>query len=160
MTPIKFKEAGGSRMRIAGMLPCSFVNGEGARYVVFTQGCIHQCPGCQNPETWDFAGGTEVSPADIAADFRKHKLLDGITLSGGDPFCQQEACLELLDLLPGVNTWIYTGYELEEIQDTPLAQRADVLVVGPFIETLHCEGKMYGSSNQRIVRKGGRDAHN
>lgn len=147
-------------MRISGILTCSFVNGEGARYVVFTQGCIHQCPGCQNPGTWDFTGGTEVSPADIAADFRKHKLLDGITLSGGDPFCQQEACLELLDLLPGVNAWVYTGYELEEIQDTPLAQRADVLVVGPFIENLRCEGKMYGSSNQRIVRKGGRDAHN
>lgn len=147
-------------MRISGTLPCSFINGEGARYVVFTQGCVHHCPGCQNPETWDFTGGTEVSPADIAADFLSRRLLDGITLSGGDPFCQQEACLELLDLLPGVNVWVYTGYELEDIQGTPLAQRADVLVVGPFIEALRCEGKMYGSSNQRIVRKGERNAHN
>ena len=55
-------------MRVAGTLPCSFVNGDGARYVVFTQGCVHHCPGCQNPETWDPAGGTEMSAAEIAAD--------------------------------------------------------------------------------------------
>ncbi len=140
-------------MRVAGILPCSFVNGDGSRYVVFTQGCPHHCRGCQNPETWDQVGGTEMTVAEIAADFRKHRLLDGITLSGGDPFCQQEACLELLDLLPGVNVWIYTGYEYEEICDTPLAKRADVLVVGRFVEDLRCEGKMYGSSNQRIIRR-------
>ncbi len=140
-------------MRIAGILPCSFVNGDGSRYVVFTQGCPHHCKGCQNPETWDPAGGVEVSPADIAADFRKRRLLDGLTLSGGDPFCQQEACLELLDLLPEVKVWIYTGYEYEEICDTPLAKRADVLVTGRFVQDLRCDGKMYGSSNQRIIRR-------
>ena len=139
-------------MRVAGVLPCSFVNGDGSRYVVFTQGCRHHCPGCQNPETWDPAGGTEISAEEIAADFRRHRLLDGITLSGGDPFLQQDECLALLDLLPGVNVWIYTGYEYEEICDTPLAKRADVLVVGPFCEELRCDGKMYGSSNQRIIR--------
>lgn len=141
-------------MRIAGVLPCSFVNGEGARYVVFTQGCHHHCKGCQNPDTWSPDGGTEISPAEIAADYRKRRLLNGITLSGGDPFYQQEECLALLDLLPGVNVWIYTGFEYEEICDTPLAKRADVLVVGPYVEELRCEGKMYGSSNQRIIRKG------
>jgi anaerobic ribonucleoside-triphosphate reductase activating protein len=140
-------------MRVAGILPCSFVNGEGARYVVFTQGCAHHCPGCQNPETWDFAAGVEMSPTDIAADFRKRRLLDGITLSGGDPFFQQDACLDLLDMLPGVNVWVYTGFEYEEICGTPLAKRADVLVVGPYREELRCEGKMYGSSNQRIIKK-------
>ena len=140
-------------MRIAGILPLSFVNGDGSRYVVFTQGCPHHCKGCQNPETWSPTGGTEMSPADIAADFHKRRLLDGITLSGGDPFCQQEACLELLDMLPDVNVWIYTGHEYEEICDTPLAKRADVLVVGPFREELRCEGTMYGSSNQRIMRR-------
>ena len=140
-------------MRVAGILNCSFVNGDGARYVVFTQGCRHGCRGCQNPETWDVNGGTEVPVAEIAEDFRKRRLLDGITLSGGDPFYQQEACLELLDMLPGVNVWIYTGFEYEEIAETELAQRADVLVVGKFVEELKCDGKMYGSSNQRIIRR-------
>lgn len=140
-------------MRIAGILPCSFVNGDGSRYVIFTQGCPHHCKGCQNPETWDPTGGMEISPAEIAADFHKRRLLDGITLSGGDPFCQQDECMRLLDLLPGVNVWIYTGYEYEEICDTPLAKRADVLVTGRFVQDLRCEGKMYGSSNQRIIRR-------
>lgn len=143
-------------MRIAGTLPCSFVNGDGARYVVFTQGCGHRCPGCQNPETWDPDGGVEISVEALAADFQKHRLLDGITLSGGDPFLQQDACVKLLKLLPGVNVWIYTGFDYEDIKDTELAQLADVLVTGPFVEGLACEGKMFGSSNQRIIRKGGR----
>ena len=139
-------------MKIAGILPCSFVNGDGSRYVVFLQGCPHHCPGCQNPDTWDFNGGTSATATEIAIDFRRRKLLDGITLSGGEPFCQQDECLALLDLLPGVNVWIYTGYEYEDICNTPLAKRADVLVVGAFREELRCENAMYGSSNQRIIR--------
>ena len=141
-------------MRVAGILSCSFVNGPGSRYVVFTQGCPHHCKGCHNADTWNPNGGTEVSPEEIAADYRKRRLLDGITLSGGEPFNQQEECMALLDLLPEVNVWVYTGYEYEDICDTPLARRANVLVVGPFVEHLKCEGQLYGSSNQRIIRKG------
>lgn len=139
-------------MRIAGILPYSFVNGDGARYVIFTQGCAHHCKGCQNPDTWDFSGGKEMSAEEIVADFNKRRFADGITISGGEPFLQQWECLELLDLLPDVNVWIYTGFEYEEICHTELAKRADVLVVGRFRENLRCEGKMYGSSNQRIIR--------
>jgi anaerobic ribonucleoside-triphosphate reductase activating protein len=94
----------------------------------------------------------EVSPKDIAEEYKNTRFLDGITLSGGDPFAQQEACVELLKLLPGVNVWIYTGYEYEEIQHTELAKLADVLVVGRFVESLKCEGEFFGSSNQRIVQ--------
>ena len=140
-------------MRIAGILPCSFINGDGARYVVFVQGCGHGCRGCQNPDTWDFNGGTEVAVSEIAADYRRRKCLDGLTLSGGDPFYQEEACLALLNALPGVNVWVYTGFEYEEIENTELARRVDVLVTGRFEEDLRCEGQMYGSSNQRIIRK-------
>lgn len=140
-------------MRVAGLLPASLVNGDGVRYVVFTQGCKHRCPGCHNPETWAFNGGYDVPVEYIAAEYKKRKLLDGITLSGGDPFYQQEECMELLKLLPGVNVWIYTGFEYEEIKDTELSRRADVLVTGPFIRDLKCEGKPYGSSNQQVIRR-------
>lgn len=140
-------------MRIAGILPCSFVNGEGARYVIFLQGCKHHCKGCQNPETWDFDGGKEIGEKEIAEDFRNRKLLDGITLSGGDPFFQQEACVELINLLDGVNVWIYTGFEYDEISETELAKKANVLVVGKFIEDLKCDGQYFGSSNQKIIRR-------
>ena len=140
-------------MRIAGCKSCSFVNGEGARFVVFLQGCKHHCKGCQNKDTWDFNGGYDVSVKSLADEIQTHKYIDGVTLSGGDPFYQQEECLKLLDLLPGVNVWIYTGFEYNEIKSTNLARRADVLVTGPFVEKLKCEGKMYGSSNQEIHRK-------
>ena len=140
-------------LKISGILPCSFVNGEGARYVVFVQGCKHHCDGCQNPETWDLNGGIEMTASEIAEDFRKRRLLDGITLSGGDPFFQHNSCVELLKLLPGVNVWIYTGFEYEEICDTELAKMADVLVTGKFVKALACEGKMYGSANQKIIRR-------
>lgn len=140
-------------MKISGILPCSFVNGDGARYVVFVQGCKHCCPGCQNPETWDFDGGYEITAQEIVNDFRNRRLLDGITLSGGDPFFQQDACAELLKLLPDVNVWIYTGFEYEDICNTKLAKMADVLVTGKFVKELSCEGKMYGSSNQKIIRR-------
>ena len=104
----------------------------------------------------NYAGNVDAATKtveEIAEDFKRRKFRDGITLSGGDPFYQQEVCLKLLELLPEVNVWIYTGFEYEEICDTELAKRADVLVVGPFVEELKCDGKMYGSSNQRIVTK-------
>lgn len=141
-------------MRIAGVLSHSLVNGDGIRYVVFLQGCPHHCKSCQNPDTWDFNGGKEVSVTYIAEDYKRTKHLSGITLSGGEPFAQQEECVELLKLLPDVNVWIYTGYEYEEIQHTELARLADVLVVGRFVESLKCEGELFGSSNQKIIRRG------
>ena len=139
-------------MRIAGVNTCSLVNGDGVRYVIFVQGCKHHCKGCQNQWSWDMGGGTDIPVDMISEDVRKHRMIDGITLSGGDPFYQHDECVELLKLLPEYNVWIYTGFEYEEIADTVLAQMADVIVDGPFLEELRCEGKMYGSSNQRIIR--------
>lgn len=139
-------------MRIAGVNTCSLVNGDGVRYVIFVQGCKHHCKGCQNQWSWDMDGGTDIPVEMIADDVRKHRMIDGITLSGGDPFYQQDECVELLKLIPEYNVWIYTGFDYEEIADTELAKMADVIVDGPFIEELRCDGKMYGSSNQRIIR--------
>lgn len=140
-------------MRINGILPCSFNNGDGCRYVVFLQGCSHHCDGCQNPDTWDFNGGYDYPIEAIAIDYKSRRYLDGITLSGGDPFFQHDECMKLLELLPDVNVWVYTGFEHEDICHTELAKKADAIVTGKFIKELLCEGKMYGSSNQKIVRR-------
>ena len=75
-------------IRIAGTVDDSIVDGPGYRYTVFTQGCPHRCPGCHNPETHDFAGGKTADTEEIIRQFRENPLLDGITLSGGDPLCQ------------------------------------------------------------------------
>jgi anaerobic ribonucleoside-triphosphate reductase activating protein len=129
------------------------VNGEGVRYVVFAQGCRHGCKNCQNPDTWDFNGGYDVNVNELAADILKRKkYLDGVTLSGGDPFYQHEECVKLLKLLPGMNVWIYTGFQYEDICEKELTKLANVIVDGPFVEELKCEGNYFGSSNQRIIR--------
>lgn len=140
-------------MRVNGILSCSLVNGYGIRYVIFVQGCKHHCPGCQNPDTWDFNGGIEMSVEDIIADIKRHKYIDGITLSGGDPFYQQDECVKLIRALPDdLTVWIYTGFTYEEIMNTELASLADYIVDGPFRQEELIEGQMYGSANQRIIK--------
>ena len=140
-------------MRISGVLTCSLVNGEGIRYVIFTQGCAHACEGCHNKDTWDFNGGYEVDLESLVADIKKRRhYLDGITLSGGDPFYQHDECVKLLRMLPEMNVWIYTGFNYGDICDTELAKMADVIVDGPFVEELKCEGHYFGSFNQRIIK--------
>lgn len=140
-------------MRISGVLPCSLVNGEGVRYVIFAQGCKHGCKNCQNRDTWDFNGGYEIDLHELATDILKRKrYLDGVTLSGGDPFFQHDEFVTLLKLIPDMNVWIYTGFHYEDICKTELAKMANVIVDGPFIEELKCEGNYFGSLNQRIIR--------
>lgn len=141
-------------MRIAGIEKLSLVNGDGCRLVVFMQGCAHHCPGCQNPDTWDFAGGADIDEITLSKAIRDELVrhpLDGITLSGGDPYYQHTAAAKLLLLLSGVDCWVYTGFEWEEIKDKLLSRLASRVVCGPYREDLRCEGKPYGSSNQYII---------
>ena len=147
------------KIRIAGVVNDSIVDGTGMRFTVFTQGCPHRCPGCHNPQTHDFAGGTECDTDELIRRFRKNPLLDGVTLSGGEPFCQSEACLQLAQAAhaSGLNVWSYSGYTFEELLDgkeewKALLKELDVLVDGRFIlekRTLEC--KFRGSSNQRLI---------
>lgn len=141
-------------MRIAGTLPTSLVNGNGIRYVIFTQGCGHHCRGCHNPETWDFNGGREITVEELVKDILTHRHIDGITLSGGDPFYQQDECVKLILLLPERlrDIWIYTGFEIEDIKHTKLARLASYIVTGKYNQDLKINSKMYGSSNQRIIK--------
>lgn len=150
------------QMRIAGTINDSIVDGPGFRFTIFTQGCPHRCPGCHNPKTHDFEGGKLADPQEIIEKFRKNELLDGITLSGGEPLCQSEACRVLARAAheSGLNVWCYTGYTFEELMEgfeahpewAALLQEVDVLVDGRFIlaqRTL--EARFRGSKNQRLI---------
>lgn len=141
-------------MRIAGILESSLVNGEGVRFVVFFQGCKHNCVGCQNPNTHDPKGGIEKTPLSLYLDLRcahSYKFLDGITLSGGEPFLQQEEIVTFLKMFDNLNIWCYTGFKFEEIKDTELASLCDVIVDGKFEQDKLIDGKYKGSLNQRII---------
>ena len=82
-------------LRLSGVISESIVDGPGFRYVVFTQGCPHGCPGCHNPQTHDFNGGTLIDPLTLLPEIDENPLLAGVTFSGGEPFCQPEALLPL-----------------------------------------------------------------
>lgn len=147
-------------MRIASVVSDSIVDGPGLRFTVFTQGCPHRCPGCHNPDTHDPAGGRAVSVADLAAQLLANPLTGGLTLSGGEPFLQAEACAQLSRIARahGLNIWVYTGYTYEQLleQGDPaclaLLDAADVLVDGPFLLAQRSYDTLFrGSANQRLI---------
>ena len=82
-------------LRLAGFAGDSIVDGPGIRFTTFCQGCPHHCPGCQNPETWPFEGGFEVTPEDVVEHVKRNPLTRGVTFSGGEPFAQAAAHAEL-----------------------------------------------------------------
>lgn len=151
-----------TQLRIAGIINESIVDGPGIRLVVFTQGCKHNCPGCHNPHTHPFEGGTLMEVNDILMLVKGNPLLDGITLSGGDPFEQAEALSELAKGVKniGQNVITYTGYTFEHILENKdkmkgwdeLIRETDILIDGRFeIANKSLLLKFRGSKNQRII---------
>lgn len=143
-------------IRIAGLVSESYVDGDGIRFAIFMQGCPRRCEGCHNPETHALDGGRLIDTAEIIAEIKKNPLLDGITLTGGEPFLQVEAANEIARAAKsfGLSIWCYTGYKLEELPPaaTPLLENIDVLIDGEFIEWLRdLELQFCGSRNQRII---------
>ncbi len=140
----------------------SIVDGPGIRAVIWTQGCGHHCKGCHNPETWNFEEGIDCSINDIKKQLDDLKNHDGITLSGGDPLFQPEACYEIAKHAKklGYNVWCYTGFTFEQLMvmkhHNPhilkLLEQLDVLIDGRFIlEQKSLNLKFKGSRNQRII---------
>jgi len=149
-------------IRLYGTVNDSIVDGQGYRFAVFTQGCPHHCEGCHNPESHDPAGGTVYTLDEVEKRFSGNPLLDGITLSGGEPFMQPAACAELARRAhgKGLTVWTFTGGLLENHQATAkddpavkaLLEETDVLVDGPFLLSQRSLDLLYcGSKNQRII---------
>lgn len=149
-------------LRLAGVIRESVVDGPGWRFVVFSQGCIHHCEGCHNPQTHDPDGGYESSVERIITEVKKDPLLRGVTLSGGDPFEQAENFSVLAREVHklGLDVMTYTGYTIEQLMKgmeknagwRSLLEETDILVDGKFIlEKKSLECKFRGSVNQRIL---------
>ena len=148
------------RISLSGVTGDSIVDGPGLRLTMFTQGCLHHCPGCHNPQTHDPEGGSWADTEDILAAAAENPLLDGITLSGGDPFLQPVPCLALAEGAHkiGLNVWTYTGYTWEALleendaEKLALLKETDVLVDGPFLlAERSLELRFCGSRNQRLI---------
>ena len=146
-------------LKLSGIVADSVVDGPGIRVTVFCQGCPHHCPGCHNPETWSFEGGTEMEEETIVSIVASNPLCRGVTFSGGEPFAQAEGYAKLAKLLKekGYEVASYSGYTFEQLlSGTPaqkdLLQNIDILIDGPFLlAEKSLEIAFRGSCNQRIL---------
>ena len=157
------EKAGGSPdrvIRVCGVEPESIVDGPGFRYVLFVQGCPHRCKGCHNPESHDPAGGFDMTTGEVFDEIMENPHLRGVTFSGGEPFEQVPALLELGRRIreAGLTLMSYSGYTLEELRarhdaDTDeLLDMLDILVDGRYVEAQRNLTLIYrGSENQRVI---------
>lgn len=146
-------------LEMSGIVEDSIVDGPGIRVAYFAQGCPHRCPGCHNPETWPFEGGTPMDEETLANIALANPLCRGVTFSGGEPFAQAEGFARLAGLLKaeGYEVASYTGYTFEQLLHGTEAQKAllsrlDVLIDGPYQESRRSLELVFrGSANQRIL---------
>ena len=147
-----------SKIRVSGLIGESIVDGPGFRYAIFAQGCTHHCEGCHNPQTHDLYGGYEVEIDQILKELDSNPLLDGITLTGGEPLLQAEQLMPLVEQVKarGLSIVVYSGFLFEEIMKNEgfvrLILKCDILIDGKFELDKRSLDLLYrGSSNQRII---------
>ena len=148
------------KIRIAGTVGESIVDGPGFRYTLFVQGCPHGCPGCHNPQTHDFEGGQDIELDTLLKDMCRNPFIKGVTFSGGEPFCKAEPLYHLAVELKrkGKHLMAYSGYTFEQLLELSdpfvkkLLGQLDLLVDGPFIMAeKNIELRFRGSANQRVL---------
>ncbi len=144
------------KLRVLDIVGGTSVDGPGLRTSIYFAGCTHHCPGCHNPQSWDAAGGREMSVEEIMDVVRENDF--NVTFSGGDPLLQVEALVSLAKAVKaeGYTIWCYTGYLYETVRDdarlSAILPYLDALVDGPFVESLRDTSLLFrGSSNQRII---------
>lgn len=151
------------KVRILKIYPETISDGIGLRYAIYFSGCHHECVGCHNMLSWDANKGEQVTYDrlnEIVDAVSSNKLLDGITLSGGDPFFYADDLLRIVQFLKKHTKhtiWCYTGYTYEELLENTCCKEClrfiDVLVDGKFEYTrFDPKLRFRGSSNQRILK--------
>jgi len=136
----------------------SSVNGPGKRFTLWTQGCSKGCVNCFNPETWSNKNNIILTPKEIF-ELIKDFELDGVTITGGDPFEQENELLELLILISGLSlskgVIVFTGFTYDEIRENKIREKCcdyiDVLIDGRYEDNNRVTSNLKGSSNQNII---------
>ena len=144
---------------LSGIVSASIVAGPGIRTTIFSQGCPHHCPGCHNPEPWEFGCGTPMEEERRVEIVKANPLCRGVTFSGGEPFAQAAGFAELAELLKseGYEVASYSGYIFETLlRGTPaqrkLLETIDILIDGPFLlAEKSLEVPFRGSKSQRLL---------
>ncbi|NJL61717.1 MAG: radical SAM protein [Methylacidiphilales bacterium] len=148
-------------LNIMGYVDASEVNGPGSRAVIWVQGCIRECPGCFNPDSWDFEINQLISIDKLVEKILADPRNQGVTFSGGEPFWQAPALGKLARQLKaaGLNIMSFSGFTLEQLQSDyapagakDLLEQLDILIDGAYIESLaiNTPDSPVSSSNQRV----------
>lgn len=149
-------------MRLLNRYKETITDGPGLRYSIYLAGCRHACPGCHNPMSWNAHGGILLDEgilSDIISEINENPLLDGITISGGDPFYDPEELERLLKCLKEQThqeILVYTGFTLEVLEAIEAFRKPlkyiDILIDGPYVDSLRDVSLSFrGSRNQRII---------
>ena len=142
-------------MRINSIIKESKVNGPGNRAVIWVQGCNKNCEGCFNQSALAYDAGIEMSPEQIIDEIEIDKI-DGVTISGGEPFDQSMELKKLLSILKAkcINILIYTGYEYEYLVSRFLyiLKLCNYIIDGPYRKDRPSLCKWAGSGNQRFLQ--------
>ena len=146
-------------MKIARILYPVHALGPGERVAIWTYGCNHKCPGCANPELWQGEGKVEIDShklKEILNGIQEKGKIEGITITGGDPFYDSEGLKELLEIANEYteDVLLYTGYLKEELETDAVCKenmkKAAVLIDGTYMEAKNLGHVLKGSENQRI----------
>jgi len=148
-------------LNIMGYIDESEVNGPGCRAVVWLQGCLRECPGCFNVESWSFEINQLISIDSLAQKILSNPRNTGVTFSGGEPFWQAPALSSLARQLKaaGLNVMSFTGFTLEKLQSESapagtqeLLTQLDILIDGAFVESkaINSPNSPVSSTNQRV----------
>lgn len=145
-------------LRILDIVEDTMVDGPGFRTAIYCAGCCHACPGCHNPQSWDFGGGRAMTVQQLMSVVEADPFTRGVTFSGGDPMYQAAAFAELARQIhrrTQKDVWCYTGFTFESLihdDQRELLAEVDVLVDGPFVQSLRDPDLLFrGSSNQRLI---------
>ena len=147
-------------MNYASINIADVANGPGVRVSLFVSGCRHHCPGCFNQIAWDFGYGTEFTKntMDEIMEAISHDYISGITVLGGEPFEPENLstvkalCQDIKERYPDKSIWVYTGLQYEDVEEASAMKYIDVLVDGPFVQSLKDLTLSFrGSKNQRII---------
>lgn len=143
-------------LNLARTIPRSEANGPGQRFVIWVQGCAIRCPGCWNPDTWAFETRQLCDTDALADEILATGGIEGVTLTGGEPFHQAAALVEVASRVRavGLSVFVFTGYDLHELtrfDHRQLLALTDVLVSGRYVQSQRSfESEWRGSTNQRV----------
>jgi anaerobic ribonucleoside-triphosphate reductase activating protein len=145
------------KLRLNSILRSSYANGPGNRFVIWTQGCNFNCPGCFNPETHSSDGGYEIETGELFEKIKAEKGIEGLSISGGEPLLQADGLMFLLKRIKeetDLSVLVFTGFEYEEIlkdeSKNKILKFTDILISGKYDKNQKVNNFLISTANQKL----------